>query len=167
MLSIRSQFAAFTLIEISITVGVFAVSIVAILALVPVGMRNADESRKESIVALIARTVLSDLRTGTFDKARIAKTPTPDFLEYDLAHAAPTPVYLGYNADGIVIGEIPTASYANPNPTADYIVKVESKLAVTTAPALTLVTVTIESPASAPASARKQHPVVTLMGRAR
>lgn len=164
MLSIRTKPAAFTLVEISIAVGIFAVAIVAILALFPVGLRSAYESRTESVVTQIARAVLSDLRTGTFNKARIAINTTPNFLEYDLALVAPTPVYLTYNSEGKVIAQITAESYALPIPPADYIVTLESKLVATAVPPLTQVTVTVQSPASAPASARRKYPVVTFMG---
>ncbi|HEY5895103.1 MAG TPA: hypothetical protein VIT91_17930 [Chthoniobacterales bacterium] len=163
----RNPLVAFTLIEISIAVGIFAVTIVAILALFPVALRSAEQSRTESIVTQIARTVLTDLRSGAFEKARIATSAVPDFLEYNLAQAASTPVYLGYDEGGKVIGELAAASYAEPNPAVVYVVKLESELVTTTVPLLSRVTVTVESPGAAPATARRKYPLTTLMGDTR
>ena len=183
----------FTLVEIALALGIFAFAIVAIMALFPVGLRSANESRVETIVTQIARTVLSDLRTGPFNQARIFVKPIPlangqkpisnienpgayHYIAYDLniPHMDPPPV----NADRPVVllysdgGKIQkdltqTTKYTSGDSEGAFIVKVESRLVQATAPVLAQVTVTVESPAAAPSANRTKYPVVTLMGDTR
>ena len=167
----------FTLVEIALALGIFAFAIVAIMALFPVGLRSANESRVETIVTQIARTVLSDLRTGEFKKARIVIAPLPvagttpgptQIREFDLSENPPGPVFLVYTAGGQIVKSLTSqAAYNKANPDGDFLVKVESRLVQTTAPVLAQVTVTVESPAAAPVENRTTYPVVTLMGDTR
>jgi hypothetical protein len=162
---------------------------VAILALFPVGLRSANDSRVETIVVQIARTVLSDLRTGNFQAARVMLVPLPEDLAapaappsasavspYDLSQAVGAVKYVAYSSDGTPTykdknsnpapsrREPIAVNYTHGTPDADFIVKIESRLVSTTAPALAQVTVTVESPAIAPVAYRTKYPVVTLMG---
>lgn len=169
--------SAFTLVEIALAIGIFAFTIVAIMALLPVGLHSANESRVQSIVTLIAHTVLGDLRTGELKKARILLAPLPadgsapaaaSIREFDLSLDPPVPAYLLYGHDGCVIREIAGAdAYNDPAPEGGFVIKVESKLVSSTTPLLAQVTVTIESPAAATSANRTKYPVVTLMGDTR
>ena len=166
----------FTLVEITLAIGIFAFAIVAIMALFPIGLQSANESRVGTIVTQIARTVLSDLRTGEFKKARIITEPLPTtgaaptgtgVVEFDLSANPPTPTYLLYTAGGKIKSVSTSGKYATGHATGDFIVKIESKLVQTTIPVLAQVTVTVEAPASAPATNRTKYPIVTLMGDTR
>ncbi len=166
-----SRPAGFTLVEIALAVGIFAFAIVAIMALFPVGLKSASESRIQTIVAQIARTVLSDLRTGDFKAARVVTSPPPanplTFTAFDLSQPAAPTVYLLYKSDGTVLAASTAAKYASGDVTGDFFVKIDSKLVQATAPVLAQVTVTVEAPAAAKSANRTAYPVVTLMGDTR
>lgn len=177
-LPVRSRQQAFTLVEIALALGIFAFAIIAIMGLFPIGLRSANDSRVETIVTQIARTVLSDLRTGDFNAARVVVAPlpaaniTPDSNQiktYDLSQDPPPfPLFVLYSAKGEPIREIGgQAGFDSPQPGGDFAVKIESKLKVSTPPVLAQVTVTVESPASAPSANRTEYSVVTLMGDTR
>ena len=56
--------AAFSLTEVVIALGIFAVSMVGVLALFPVASSAGRESSEETQAAIIAQTVLGDLRAS-------------------------------------------------------------------------------------------------------
>lgn len=163
----RNVDSGFTLVEISLAVGIFAFAIVAIMALFPVGLRSANDSRAETIVTQIARTVMSDLRTGTFKTARVATSATPTFITTDLSAPAPAKIYLLYTATGKPKSISSVAKYNSGDSSGDFIVTVSSQTVATTAPVLAQVTVSVESPAAAPVASRSKYPVITLMGDTR
>jgi len=177
-LLVLAKSRGFTLVEIALAIGIFAFAIVAIMALFPIGLRSASESRIESIVTQIARTVLSDLRTGDFDKARVITAPLPTtpntapaagvIREFDLSNAAPVPEFVLYSQTGAIVQKITTQALFNaPLSGGDFAVKVESRLIQTTNPKLAQITVTVESPAAAPTANRSKYSITTLMGDTR
>lgn len=56
--------AAFSLTEVVIALGIFAISMVGILALFPIASSTGRESSEETQAAIIAQTLLDDLRTS-------------------------------------------------------------------------------------------------------
>ena len=56
---------AFSLTEVVIALGIFAVSMVGVLALFPVASSTGRESSEETQAAIIAQTVMGDLRAST------------------------------------------------------------------------------------------------------
>ena len=68
-LSPRSgQTAGFTLVEVSIAVGILAVALVALLGLMPAGMTNFRKAMDTSITAQIAQRILLDMQQADFDQ---------------------------------------------------------------------------------------------------
>ena len=64
LLALRtSRRAAFSLTEVVIALGIFAVSMVGVLALFPVASATGRESSEETQAAILAQTVFDDLRT--------------------------------------------------------------------------------------------------------
>ena len=61
--SVRLNAAAFSLTEVVIALGIFAVSMVGVLALFPVASATGRESSEETQAAILAQTVFDDLRT--------------------------------------------------------------------------------------------------------
>jgi len=71
LLTLRtSRRAAFSLTEVVIALGIFAVSMVGVLALFPVASTTGRESSEETQAAIIAQTVLSDLRSSAANLGR-------------------------------------------------------------------------------------------------
>lgn len=56
---------AFSLTEVVIALGIATISVVSILALFPVGLDTARESSAETQAAVLARTIVSDLVSGS------------------------------------------------------------------------------------------------------
>jgi type II secretory pathway pseudopilin PulG len=61
---VKLNAAAFSLTEVVIALGIFAISMVGILALFPVASSAGRESSEETQAAIIAQTVLGDLRAS-------------------------------------------------------------------------------------------------------
>lgn len=61
----RRPGAAFSLTEVVIALGIFAVAMVGVLALFPVASATGRESSEESQAAILAQTILCDLRAST------------------------------------------------------------------------------------------------------
>ena len=64
--------AAFSLTEVVIALGIFAVSMIGVLALFPVASSAGRESSEETQAAILAETVLGDLRSSTSAKGKSA-----------------------------------------------------------------------------------------------
>jgi type II secretory pathway pseudopilin PulG len=60
----RSNQSAFTLVEIAISLGVIAFALIAIIGILPYGMRVQKENREETIVNQDARMLLDAIRSG-------------------------------------------------------------------------------------------------------
>ena len=69
----RGKAAGFTLVEVSIAVGILAVALVALLGLMPAGMTNFRKAMDISTTAQIAQRILLDMQQADFD--RIVDTP--------------------------------------------------------------------------------------------
>lgn len=61
---------AFSLTEVVVALGIFAVSMVGVLALFPVASSTGRESSEETQAAILAETIISDLRTSTSAKGK-------------------------------------------------------------------------------------------------
>ena len=64
--------AGFSLTEVVIALGIFAVSMVGVLALFPVASSAGRESSEETQAAILAQTIFSDLRSSTQAKGKSA-----------------------------------------------------------------------------------------------
>jgi prepilin-type N-terminal cleavage/methylation domain-containing protein len=64
--------AGFSLTEVVIALGIFAVSMVGVIALFPVASSAGRESSEETQAAILAQTIFSDLRSSTQAKGKSA-----------------------------------------------------------------------------------------------
>jgi len=64
--------AGFSLTEVVIALGIFAVSMIGVLALFPVASSAGRESSEETQAAILAETVLGDVRSSTSAKGKSA-----------------------------------------------------------------------------------------------
>ena len=178
---ILSATRAFSLVEVVIALGIFAFAIVGLLALFPVAIESARTSREETLVVNIARMVMADIKVSPFDKARVVVKRQPDGTDEDvetmnLATSGTTEFYYQLVEDPTTrierwnpVGR--TNQVATPNPPPDFVVSVQTAPVVATSgtapPKLSHVIVTVESPASAPSSARRRYPFSVLISESR
>jgi uncharacterized protein (TIGR02598 family) len=107
----RRPSAAFSLTEVVIAMGVAAVAFTSIIALFPLGLSMSRESYEETQSALIAHTILADLKdeaggTGPWSTKRLIQTNansspanTANYLavEFNIALTEPQIIYVAYN----------------------------------------------------------------------
>ena len=106
--------AAFSLTEVVIAMGVAAVAFTSIIALFPLGLNMSKESYEETQAALLAQTILSDLRdkvSGTSTDFRLIQigpdnSPTNgitknNYIAVDTSttYLAPITCYVAYNQE--------------------------------------------------------------------
>jgi len=77
---------AFTLVEVAIAVGILAVSLVALLGLLPVGMTNFRKAMDISVTAQISQRLLHDMEQAEFDEVIDQRNLAPDPPSYCKPH---------------------------------------------------------------------------------
>ena len=106
--------SAFSLTEVVIAMGVAAVAFTSIIALFPLGLNMSKESYEETQAALLAQTILSDLRdivSGTTTLKRLIQIgpdnsptngiATKNYINVDTSttYLAPITCYVAYNQE--------------------------------------------------------------------
>ena len=106
--------AAFSLTEVVIAMGVAAVAFTSIIALFPLGLSMSRESYEETQAALLAQTILSDLRdkaSGSSSDYRLIQIgpdnsptngiATKNYIDVDTSKTYLTPItcYVAYNQE--------------------------------------------------------------------
>ncbi len=103
--------AAFSLTEVVIAMGVAAVAFTSIIALFPLGLNMSKESYEETQAALIAQTILADLKdeatgSGTIGSSRFIQigpnsqpTNSANYLSINFNTASTITVYLAYKQE--------------------------------------------------------------------
>ncbi len=86
----RGKAAGFTLVEVSIAVGILAVAMVALLGLMPAGMTNFRKAMDVSTTAQIAQRILLDMQQADFDRIVDAPASGKDDISPFFTFTAPT-----------------------------------------------------------------------------
>jgi uncharacterized protein (TIGR02598 family) len=150
-----NRWAAFSLVEIVLALGIISFALVGIMGLFPVAMKSAQESQRETRAAQIAMQIFNDLRGTPGTNSLIATGTnilTPQ-LRVNLTTGSTNLVC--YDLDGTTIGT---------NVTADTIFVSEIRVLPNTPMAgVSQVQASIEAPANAPTNARSRYVFVTLM----
>jgi uncharacterized protein (TIGR02598 family) len=155
--------SGFSLVEITIALGILAFALVGIMGLFPVAMKSATESQRETRATFIAGSLIGELQanspTNTFlvantNWAENASGRVPVNLSANSTH------YIAFDSEGNPIGSNPNN---DPMGNAAYLATV--RVAVQPAPLTNLsrVEVWVEAPASAPTNTRSRYPFVTLL----
>jgi Tfp pilus assembly protein PilV len=182
---VKRNAAAFSLTEVVIALGIFAVSMVGVLALFPVASSTGRESSEETQAAILAETIISDLRTSTSAKGRsfgwIVRGPntfnasqwlrpvsltndSTNFVVYDLIPRVNSsgPDGVGMIGQPIALKAIFTnltaTTYSNAINSTGAVFG--SRIAIqplTNLPGMALVTVTVDSPVSANSTNRRNY----------
>ena len=89
--------AAFSMIEIVIALGVISFALVAVIGLLPVGLRASRESIEETRAAAVAQSILETVPSQPFNAASFSSLGS-SVLPVDLAGTpAPVQLYANYN----------------------------------------------------------------------
>jgi type II secretory pathway pseudopilin PulG len=175
--SFRSE-NAFSLIEVVMALGIISFALVAILGLMPVGVQSAMDSQRETQVALIARSIFTDLQ-GRRDPTRFivvntkfsedGDLPKSDLLNVDLS-SEDSDFYLSYDSDGLPKGKIDESAFSSGKGDAGYVAHVQIKKlsdqsdpTIPDSEGLTEVQVAIEAPGAAAKDKRTSYPFITLL----
>src|SRR3954470_21757035 len=105
----RKPIAAFSLMEITVAVGVIAFGIVAILGLLPVGMKSGREAVDATRTSLVAQDIFNRVRASA-----ISNDPASQF--YFGPYAANVASFFFYTADGARTGELLHVPFPNDQP---------------------------------------------------
>jgi type II secretory pathway pseudopilin PulG len=163
--SLLHQQSGFSLVEIVVAMGILTFALVSLLALFPVALETAAESKAETRITQIAQSVYADLKASSLASASIVTGPD---LQTDLRQSidlsVATTLYLSYRADGSCVGTLVESDYKNGvSGKGDYLVKVQSTpLTTGTVPTLSKLTLSVESPIQAEEIKRDKVSFVTL-----
>ena len=106
---ITKKTGAFSLVEITVAIGVIAFVLVAILGLLPIGMKSGREAIDATRTSLIAQDVVNRIRASM-----MSNDPTSQF--YFGAYPANEASFFFYTADGARTGELLHVAYPNDQP---------------------------------------------------
>lgn len=156
---------AFSLIEVTLAIGIVVFALVAILGLLPVAMKSSATNERETQATFIAQNIFSDLASGAAPtNTFIIKGPEvyepAGLLKINLA--AKSVNYLVYNDQGAPLGEATPSEFALPITTTNaiYGAKVSIRQDGST-PNLSQVSVQVEVPLTAPSAARTRYQYAT------
>jgi uncharacterized protein (TIGR02598 family) len=148
----------FSLIEVVLALGIISFAIVGIIGMMPVAMKSAGDSMRETDATLIARRVFAELKTGTGGNRTLFISANGTT---NLNLAATSTNNLAFSEDGL-----PQALFLSTNAPVnaayDYYARIS--IANTGFTNLSRVQVDIAYPAAAPAERRTTNSFVTLVG---
>ena len=165
----RSARRGFSLVEVSIALGIMAFALVGIMALFPTALRSARESQQETRATFIARQIFADLNasespTNALIAVGDSLTNPTHRTNVNLAQNSTNAVL--YNEDGLPLNLIaPVTLFTNnipAGPDGTYAVRI----GVSTndlPPGLSRVEVLVTAPAAAALTNRAQFPFITLL----
>ena len=153
----------FSLVEVVLALAVIAFALVGIMGLFPVAMKSAQESQRETRATLIAQQIFADLRISAGTN-RFVHSGATGVSTSALSLAANGNLYLAFDASGVPLASISHAAFTNSYLVSDALflasILVETNTGISN---LTRIQATVETPSSAPSSARARYTFVTLM----
>lgn len=155
----RRPALGFSLVEVVIALGIVSFAVLAIVGMMPVAMKSAQDSMRQTDSTLIAQRIFSELKTGTGAVRTITLSPngTPRILDLS---ANSTNNFLAFKENGTA------HDYVNSAPATDAY-DFYAQISVTTnigASNLSSVQIDIGAPAAAPPAARTTNSFTTLIG---
>lgn len=106
----RKDSRAFSLVEITVAIGVIAIALIAILGLVPVGMKSGREAVDATRTSLIAQDIFSRMR------ASMTSNDSSNTQFYFGPYAPNVASFFFYTAEGARTGELLHVLYPNDKP---------------------------------------------------
>ena len=155
----RRPALGFSLVEVVIALGIVSFAVLAIVGMMPVAMKSAQDSMRQTDSTLIAQRIFSELKSGTGAVRTITLSPngTPRILDLS---ANSTNNFLAFKENGTA------HDYVNSAPATDAY-DFYAQISVTTnigASNLSSVQIDIGAPAAAPPAARTTNSFTTLIG---
>lgn len=156
----RAHKSAFSLVEVVIALGILSFAVIAIVGMLPVAIKSAQESMRETDAILIAQSIFSELKTGSGGNRSICTDTNIGMQVINLTANNNTNIFLGFKEDGGVKGF--TSSDAQ-NADLDFYAQI-IVLTNTGVANLSRVQIDISTPAAAPPTARTTNSFITLIG---
>ena len=151
---------AFSLVEVVIALGIVSFAVLAIVGMLPVAMKSAQESMRETDSTLIAQRIFSELRTGSGGNRSITTDTNTGTQVINLTANNSTNNFLGFKENGEVHG-FTTSGAQNAN--LDFFAQI-SVFTNTGVANLSRVQIDITAPPAAPPAARTTNSFTTLIG---
>lgn len=150
----------FSLVEVVIALGIVSFAVLAIVGMLPMALKSAQESMRETDATLIAQRIFAELKTGSGGNRTITKDTNGGTNTLLLTAHNSTNNFLGFRENGEVNG-FTTSGAQNAN--LDFYAQV-SVFTNTGVANLSRVQIDIAAPAAAPAAARTTNSFTTLIG---
>ena len=150
----------FSLVEVVIALGIVSFAVLAIVGMMPMALKSAQESMRETDATLIAQRIFAELKTGS--GANRTLTISPNGIPHALALSANSTNNLAFTQDGM-----PQAILASTNSPQDAFYDFYAQISVLTNTGvanLSRVQIDIAAPAAAPAANRTTNSFTTLIG---
>ena len=156
----RRSDPGFSLVEVVIALGIVSFAVLAIVGMMPMALKSAQESMRETDATLIAQRIFSELKTGSGGNRSITTDTNTSTQAINLTANNSTNNFLGFKENGEVNGFTTTGAQ---NANLDFYAQV-SVFTNTGVANLSRVQIDIAAPAAAPATARTTNSFTTLIG---
>jgi hypothetical protein len=158
---------AFSLVEVALSLAVVSFAIIAILGLLPVALRTARESNRETRATLIARRIVDELRSLPAESTALVRGPSavnPGWQLRAINLSSPSVHVLAYDEQGEGLAtEINPEAFGDPLPFDAHFVAEVRVTPHFPFQGISRVQAAVEAPAQAPSSRRSRYVFVTLM----
>jgi uncharacterized protein (TIGR02598 family) len=156
----RRSDPGFSLVEVVIALGIVSFAVLAIVGMLPMALKSAQESMRETDATLIAQRIFSELRTGSGVNRSVTTDTNSSTQTLLLTAHNSTNNFLGFKENGEVNGFTTTGAQ---NANLDFFAQI-SVFTNTGVSNLSRVQVDITAPAAAPPTARTTNSFTTLIG---
>ena len=158
---------AFTLVEIALSLGVASFTLIGIIAVIPIAVEAAKQSRDETRATFIASAIIETLRSGPESEgiAQLQANPEAPFAYEPVALRTSIGTVthdLAYDTEGLFLGRMEEYNYEsgeNSLPGTIFI----ARLLLQKDRELIKTEVSVETPAIAPEPNRKKYSYVTFL----
>ena len=150
----------FSLVEVVIALGIVSFAVLAIVGMLPMALKSAQESMRETDATLIAQRIFSELKTGNGANRTVTKDTNNSSQTNSLSVDSTN--NLAFTQDGT-----PQAFFTSTNSPANAAYDFYAQISVFTNTGITnlsRVQIDIAAPAAAPAAARTTNSFTTLIG---
>jgi uncharacterized protein (TIGR02598 family) len=155
----RRPHTGFSLVEVVIALGIVSFAVLAIVGMMPMALKSAQDSMRETDATLVAQRIFAELKTGIGANRTVTKDTNNNSQTISLSANTITN-FLAFTQDGMV------QEFANSAPAnASYDFYAQISVFTNTGIAnLSRVQIDIAAPAAAPATARTTNSFTTLLG---
>lgn len=156
----RRSDPGFSLVEVVIALGIVSFAVLAIVGMMPVALKSAQESMRETDATLIAQRIFAELKTGSGANRTI--TVAPGGTTRTLSLASNNTNNLAFTQDGQPQAFF-TSTISPANDSYDFYaqISISTNTGITN---LSRLQIDIAAPAAAPPTARTTNSFTTLMG---